>query len=56
MKIHKEKDLVKCPNCGSKHPESKFKPSFRYETLIECPDCIKKVRPNNRAVIDMRGK
>jgi len=46
-----KKKLIKCPNCGAEHFEDDFNPSFRYVTLIECPDCIKRVKPENRAQI-----
>ena len=33
-----------CPNCGTLVLEEDF-PSFQYTTLIECPECAKKVKP-----------
>ena len=42
---------ISCPNCGTLILEDDYRPSFRYETLIECPECIKKVNPNNIAKI-----
>ena len=43
--------LLECPNCGTAHREDEFRPSFKYITLIECPDCSRNVKPNNRAKI-----
>ena len=40
-----------CPNCGTLTLEKDYKASFRYVELIECPECIKKVKPNNVAKI-----
>lgn len=42
---------AECPNCKSIYKEEDFNPSFRYISLIECPECIKKVKPNMSAQI-----
>lgn len=49
MKSDKKK--MKCPNCGTLHFDDEFIATFRYASLIRCPDCMKKVKPNNAAKI-----
>ncbi len=40
-----------CPNCNTPTLETDFKASFNYATLLECPSCKAKVKPNNKAYI-----
>lgn len=47
MKENNKEKLGSCPNCGTINKEEDYRPSFRYATLIECPKCIGKIKPNN---------
>lgn len=48
------KVTYECPNCKAEVTEDDLNPSFRYSTLLECPNCIKCVKPDNSAKISNR--
>lgn len=50
-KKEKNVDNMSCPNCDTKVKESDMFASFNYVTLIACPFCKDKTKPNNKAYI-----